>query len=120
MNIFILEDDALRMQWFRERLLNHDITHADSCTQIERFQPPYDLIFLDHDLGGRQLEDHEDNGAAFAKLIAESVNADAVVIIHSYNSAGAQNIQLTLGLPTTIYAPFRGVQFTQLVDKWCG
>lgn len=66
MNVFILEDDLTRMQWFRERLINHTITHAASCTQVERFVGPYDLICLDHDLGGRQMSTRPDSGATFA------------------------------------------------------
>lgn len=71
MRIFVLEDNAARIMWFERRFQGHDVTYADSCTQIDRFQPPYDLICLDHDLGGRQMSEHEDNGEAFVKLILD-------------------------------------------------
>ena len=62
MKVFILEDDPYRIVKFRDLLKGHDLTIIDSCTKVEEFKPPYDLILLDHDLGGRQLEDHEDCG----------------------------------------------------------
>lgn len=117
MKIFILEDDPGRMGWFRFRLYLHDITHAESCTEIARFMPPYDLVFLDHDLGGRQLEDHEDNGCTFAKMIAGHVDPKTV-IIHSYSFDGARNIQSVLG--GGWIAPFRGPTFNQLINALVG
>lgn len=130
MNIFILEDDLMRMQWFRERLIAHTITHAESCTQVDRFVGPYDLICLDHDLGGRQMTDHKDNGATFAKMIVDRIG-NAAVIIHSYNADGAKRIQSILPplgpsfLPHrhfSVCAPFRGPTFLSylgLVEREC-
>ena len=92
MNIFILEDDPYRIRLFREWLIKHKLTFADSCFQVDRFQPPYDLIFLDHDLGGRQLENHEDNGEAFAKLIQDRINFPTTIFVHSYNPVGVARI----------------------------
>lgn len=89
MKVFILEDDPIRIGQFMEWLRGDDITCADSCTQAYKFEPPYDLIFLDHDLGGRQLEEHEDDGLAFVRLIKDQINPDALVVIHSYNPDGA-------------------------------
>lgn len=96
MRIFILEDDAARIHQFREVCYPHvDPDIALSCEQIHKFQPPYDLILLDHDLGGRQLEDHEDSGEAFVELIKDRVG-NANIIIHSYNLAGALRMAHTL------------------------
>jgi hypothetical protein len=118
MRVFILEDDPTRMFWLHERLLGHEIVHAESCTQADRFQGPFDLVLLDHDLGGRQLEDHEDNGEAFANLISDQIGA-AHVIIHSYNPAGAWRMARVFlndaGIPVNV-APFRGVLFNKLLD----
>lgn len=115
MKIFILEDDPARMMWFRERLINHDITHAESCTQFDRFTPPYDVVFFDHDLGGRQMDEHEDNGEEFAKMIGHG-KLDAIAIIHSYNGPGADNIRAALG--GGFIAPFRGNWFNSIVDRY--
>lgn len=97
MRIFVLEDDPTRIDTlFKELGSGHDWTIVDSCERVDKFQPPYDVILLDHDLGGRQLEDHEDNGAVFAELIKDKLVPDDVVIVHSYNPAGTQRILGTL------------------------
>lgn len=122
MKIFILEDDPARMLWFRERLIAHHIDHAESCAHIDRFQPPYDLIFLDHDLGGRQMTEHEDDGTHFARLIASHINGSTEVIVHSYNADGAQRIRSVLmdaGVRVWGHAPFRGNWFNALVERLC-
>lgn len=116
MRIFILEDDPLRMVWFRERFISHDITHADSCAQFDRFQPPYDMTFMDHDLGGRQFEEHEDNGARFAQAMQPTMHHLGTVVIHSYNPDGAKKIQSFIG---GYLAPFRGPVFNIIVDDIC-
>lgn len=118
MKIFILEDDPIRLLYFREQFIRHDLTITDTITRFDLFQPPYDVIFMDHDLGGRQLQDHEDNGAAFAKLMVKHeawVLQDLPIIIHSYNAHGAMNIQAEI--PNSVYCPFRGPAFTRIVDQ---
>ena len=114
MKVFVLEDDPARVQWLRERLIDHDLTVIDSCADVKQFQPPYDLLLLDHDLGGRQMEDHEDCGETFAWLIREHVG-DADVIVHSYNWPGAMAMLAALG--KGVYAPFRGPYFTRLLAE---
>jgi hypothetical protein len=111
MKIFILEDDPERMRWFRQRLFHHDVTYAESCVHVHRFVGPYDVIFFDHDLGGRQMDDHEDNGALFASLVDFG---QAHVIIHSYNADGAKRIQ---AITNGVHAPFRGSHFNNLLDE---
>lgn len=120
MKVFILEDDPTRMLYLREKLTGHDITHIESCTQADRFQPPYDLILLDHDLGGRQLEDHEDDGLAFVTLVKDRVPRDAVIVIHSYNDAGARRMAYALrevaGYGNLYVAGFRFKEFNIVLD----
>jgi len=114
MRIFILEDDPERVRWLTNRLIGHDLTIVDSCTKADQFVPPYDLILFDHDLGGRQLAEHEDCGETFARLIVDRIG-DARVIVHSYNFMGAMHIIGVIGYGT--YAPFRGPLFIQLLDE---
>ncbi len=129
MRIFVLEDDYTRIVKFRKRFVGHDVTFADSCAQYEEaFKPPYDLICLDHDLGGRQMSDHEDNGEEFAKLITtpESLawfNADPAriplaIIVHSFNPEGADRIAYTMRVlcPNVFKCPFGFKQFTTAID----
>ena len=123
MKIFILEDNLERRNWFDAYLKGHTVTHADSCAQVNRFHPPYDVIFLDHDLGGRRFYSLEDNGETFAKMIAHHVG-EATVILHSFNPVGAQNIEralLDVRLDRTdftgpiLIAPFLGREFKNLI-----
>lgn len=95
MRIFVLEDDPNRMLQIRAHAMPGDeITHITSSTQAGEFKPPYDLVLLDHDLGGRQLEQHEDDGYAFVKAVRSKLKSImvAVVIYHSYNPGGAQRM----------------------------
>ena len=119
MKIFILEDDPGRMLYFREQLIAHDITHIDTCEAIAQFQPPYDIIFLDHDLGGRQLEEREDCGMAFVDLIKDKLIPDKdQVLIHSYNKAGAERMlqALTELEIDAVWAPYRGDFFNGVIQ----
>jgi hypothetical protein len=116
MKIFILEDDLGRIFLLRKWLQGQNITQVDSCASIDAFVPPYDLILLDHDLGGRQLESHEDNGEHFAKLIAEKhPGTGTPVIVHSFNPSGAYAIGRTMSLAgyNVIMAPFGFPEFKQ-------
>lgn len=111
MRIFILEDDPARIVAFEHVLIGHDVTickwlmgmkyntHRSSDDgAFVRFKPPYDLILLDHDLGGRQMVDSTEveTGYQFAKwLVNNHPTTDGkgpLVIIHSYNPDGARNM----------------------------
>lgn len=113
MKVFILEDDPERIRWFREYFFNDEVTFIESCKQADQFKPPYDLILLDHDLGGRQLEDHEDSGTTFATLIKDKLEDCPFIIIHSYNAVGAGRMRAVLG--RGYYAPFHGDMFHDLL-----
>lgn len=114
MKVFILEDDPTRITLLIEWLQGHYLTIVDSCSKVDMFQPPYDLILLDHDLGGRQMTEHEDNGAAFAKLINDKINKNAIVIIHSHNPYGVKRMRDILD--GGIIAPFGGGFFRNLLN----
>ena len=113
MNIFILEDDPLRMKLFKQTLIGHNVDHADNVTDGKKLltENEYDLILLDHDLGGEQMVNSadENTGYQLAKFIRDD-NISARVIVHSYNPAGAKNILAVL--PRAAYIPF-----STLIDK---
>lgn len=123
MRVFILEDDPLRMQEFRKVLTKRDpkvqIDHAESCSQVDRFKPPYDLICLDHDLGGRQMGAHEDNGLMFVRQIKPLIDPSTVILIHSWNGPGARNMQAEVG---GLYYPFGSGGWNKIMHsvKWLG
>lgn len=97
MRIFILEDDPARIQMFRETLLEHEVTLAmDVDGATKAWCPPYDLMLLDHDLGGEQMvsSSEENTGSGFCRWLTEyykDLGPEMIpyTLIHSYNFAGA-------------------------------
>lgn len=112
---FLLEDDPNRVAGFEAALDGHELHHAiDVDAAIAVFSPPYDLLLLDHDLGGEVFvsSDHSNTGAAFARYLAEHHPADLCdVIVHSWNPDGAKTIAGTLsdaGWIGVVQMPFSG------------
>lgn len=119
MNIYILEDNDQRIELFQNKLKDHLIyPYKDVSTQaIQALNDRvYDLIFLDHDLGGKVYVDslEENTGYQLAKHLNESLNKDTKVIIHSYNTVGAQNIHDILKTQRKYIMPFSGEMFKRL------
>lgn len=100
MRIFILEDDRQRILLFREASAELDVTYAESCAEAqERYHPPYDVMFLDHDLGGQIFvnSDDDNTGSAFSRwLPADDAKYHPTIIIHSYNPDGTEYMRQTL------------------------
>ncbi len=85
------------MAKFRRELVGHTIDHADNVLDgIDLVADnKYDLLFLDHDLGGEEMVDssNENTGYQLARFIASSTqNKTTMCIIHSCNPVGADNI----------------------------
>ena len=116
MRVFILEDDPARQELLFAKLRGHEIYCIDSCAWIDTFQPPYDLILLDHDLGGRQFEEHEDSGTRFAELI-QGKTGYARIIVHSYNPAGAERMCKILDLHDGDWIPFGSKAFWDAIES---
>ena len=96
MKIFILEDNHERIKQFKLSLLRNDLTIAEDVTEaLDKFDPPYDVFLLDHDLGNRTFVSTSDDntGSAFLrnKKVLKAL-AGKVVIIHSLNPDGAKNM----------------------------
>lgn len=107
MRVFILEDDKNRIGAFLHAGIGLDLTICKWLEgkhgAFEKFKPPYDLILLDHDLGGMQMlpsDGIEETGYKFCKwfvsLIVPPVDRDTRIIIHSYNAGGANNMHSLL------------------------
>lgn len=126
MRIFILEDDEVRIHRFLEAaskvLDKHHVTVArDAIEAKDKFQPPYDLLLLDHDLGNRHYVDtlDENTGSAFCKWLA-LVHPELVayVVVHSYNEAGAKNMLSILAeMPNLSPGPL-WLPFGPTILKW--
>lgn len=92
--ILFLEDDANRIAKARRGFVGYDLTvvttarEAIDALKTERF----DLVSLDHDLGGTQMaESDENSGHAVAQFIAKMPSCPAV-LVHSFNPVGAENM----------------------------
>lgn len=123
MKIFILEDDPVRVNAFVQAGIGQELTIAqDFEGAVKKFTPPYDLILLDHDLGGHQFvqnDGREKTGFDFVLwLVAENHRPVAPVVIHSYNPDGAASMKAVLAHHTwdVVRIPF-GPAVLNLVRK---
>ncbi len=114
MRVFILEDSPERIAGFLSALEGHDMTVCQwlggTDGACERYKPPYDLLLLDHDLGGQVYVDssEEETGAAFCSWL-HGREGDPLIFIHSWNHPGAVNMQSILfggGYNTVSIVPF--------------
>ena len=109
MKILIVEDNIERRNWFKSEFKAYELTFAvnaeEGIKQVEWNK--FDVIFLDHDLGGLVFVDSfkQNTGFQVAKAIVNSVNDKTPVIIHSWNPAGSENIKKILG-KRAAYLPF--------------
>ena len=97
--VLLLEDDQNRIDWFEKEFKKYDyIAHiTEDVEEAKNWlrENKYELIFLDHDLGGKQMvsSDEPDTGFQVAKMIHETKNVDTRIIIHSWNPIGVSNMQ---------------------------
>ena len=98
MKIFILEDNESRIDIFLEQLAKeHELTVAKDIWEARTlWGPPYGIICLDHDLGGRIFVDsvEENTGFRFVKDLLQGPKVEGRIYVHSWNpDAGAMMIQ---------------------------
>jgi CheY-like chemotaxis protein len=102
--ILILEDDSLRVAWFRQKFSDYqqDIT-LDVWQAIEWLQEnDYTLILLDHDLTEEHYFNYDTEDSSTGYTVAvwlaknDSFQKDATIIIHSLNFIGAERMLKTL------------------------
>jgi len=117
-NVFILEDDYNRLDFFKDKLKDtyYKIFHADNVEEAKLLflsNNFYDAIFLDHDLGNQTFVDssEKNTGYQFAKFIkslyASKEFSYNKIIIHSMNPTGSQNIKRELdGLKNVMQIPY--------------
>lgn len=99
--IMILEDDTERTQQFRLHLAGraHPVDVAEDVRRAKMLlsSDVYDMVFLDHDLGGQQMvESGEGTGYELAQWLesgrSKLAHHPALFIVHSLNPGGAWNI----------------------------
>lgn len=126
MKIFILEDDPNRIALFREWFLGHDLRIYDTvATGLPALLEggPWDMIFLDHDLGGEVYvtTDTPNTGSAFVShLDADWIrHCRALIVVHSYNPVGASlmfdRLEAMGGTSLVFLAPFGTKSFHRLI-----
>jgi CheY-like chemotaxis protein len=101
MRVLFLDDDENRHEVFSKKFhagASPDdafiaVRNVDECVEALKSKGPFDKIFLDHDLGGKQfVKETEGTGYQVALFIESELGDELLppkVIVHSYNQAGA-------------------------------
>ena len=99
MNIFILEDNKHRQEYFAEKYKDHNLHIYDNALDAIKFfmgsNIQWHLLSLDHDLGGRIFVNptDENTGSFFVKMCYYKIKSTKTlkkIIIHSWNPFGAK------------------------------
>lgn len=110
--IFVMDDQDVRLDWFRESLGENLLFTASNASDALAWLEAggeADLYFLDHDLGS------DDCGCLIVKWFAEHRPKQAPrIVIHSMNSVAAQKMQDML--PGSYLLPFGIFQFVRPED----
>ena len=107
--VFILDDDEYRLFEFRQIHEGSNVVTvktAQEAIDILSKDIDYDLISLDHDLGGEVYcsSELENSGYRVAKYLSGK-DVKCKIVIHSWNPAGAKRMHDLL--PNSIMIPFR-------------
>lgn len=98
--ILILEDDLERITWFYDKLKDDEVTIVNNAQMAKSalYSVKFDLIFLDHDLGGEAFvnSEHPNTGWQVAKEIPHTPNHGTNVFIHSWNTGAAKRMEAFL------------------------
>ena len=106
-HILVLDDSPLRLKIFRQRFESQGATVTTVSTAQAAIDAltatDFDLICLDHDLGGNPPEyygincdpDHNNTGSAVARWMKENPKPYKV-ILHSRNPIGTKSMQSIL------------------------
>jgi len=119
MRILILEDDQRRIDAFNEKIGERCIVEivktarlAIQCLTMQK----YDVVFLDHDLGGETYVDpsNENTGSGVVRWMLKNVGfvEDPDIVIHSMNTPAAEAMERDL---KTAYGFVYRVPFPALI-----
>lgn len=89
--ILFLDDSLERQRTFRSLVPSgHCVQTADEC--IAALERSWDVVFLDHDLGGEVFVDpaHPNSGSAVVRWMVTHSPAVGYIIVHSLNGAAAR------------------------------
>ena len=106
MRVLIVEDNLDRIRKLRRFFIGHEVDITEEAQKaIELLKSnTYNLVLLDHDLGGVEMAPSDEfSGFAVAEYISKN-NLNPEVIIHSCNPVGASRMQQVL--PSAIKIPY--------------
>jgi len=113
MKILFLDDDINRRRLFRESCKDHDLSEVETSDDAIKFlekYSPYDLVSLDHDLGGQVYVASDEKSGYHVALYISQMSKDKLpkkVIIHSYNFVGAKKMfDVLRDIVDVVYEPF--------------
>jgi CheY-like chemotaxis protein len=95
--ILILDDDHSRHRQFSKKYATEDLKHVYTsydCIQLLKVYE-YDYVFLDHDLGGKQMVKSGDGtGYEVAEWLSNNPDRQPKisVVLHSLNPIGRKNM----------------------------
>ena len=108
-NILILEDDNTRIKIFKDKYFGHNLTCTKSSKEcIEHLKDTsWDILFLDHDLGGEIMVEpgEKETGTDVAIFLNQNESCiPPLVVIHSLNPVGSK--RMLEMIPNSTYVPF--------------
>ena len=103
--IIIIEDDILRLRWFRQKFIGHVLSMTKDVEEAKRMfvEHEYDYIFLDHDLSEKHYSqgwsgnyEGEDKTTGYeVALFLESmpdIQPDAKIFVHTLSPSGSERM----------------------------
>jgi len=118
MHIFVLEDDPNRVARFKRELIGHAVEFTEHVSKANMLLDgeKFDLLFLDHDLGGEIFVDHtkEETGYHVAQHIPRTQNKNTPAVVHSCNMVGAKN--MSNYLENCVCIPFFQLNFERILQ----
>lgn len=110
MKILFLDDNHNRIDFAKNKWKDRDLSIAETAKEAIQLLKDikFDIVSLDHDLGGKVYQQSgKGTGYEVAQFISKMKNPPPIVIVHSWNFSGAQNMLAELkDVTQTDYLPF--------------
>lgn len=107
MRILILDDDLERLALFKDILHNHDVTEVMTASETIHHLKlgTWDVVFLDHDLGGRAfVPSGPETGYEVAEFLQNNINLrPSKIFLHSMNDTARRRMLAIL--PRAVECP---------------
>jgi len=108
--LLFLDDNRNRIAFAKNKWKDLDLSIAETAAEAIQLlkDKKFDIASLDHDLGGKVYQQSGENtGYEVAQFIAKMKDPPPIVIVHSWNFSGAQNMLAELrDVTQTDYIPF--------------